>query len=71
MVNLLPKAITAQFGLQDKISEVNRSLPANKRMDGLHVKYEAGKGIAYNRKTGEVYGQYEQFDNNKYKFVKA
>lgn len=66
-MNILPKIITTKFGLQDKLHELNQNMPMNLRFDGLHVEYNNGKGVVKNRRTGEVYGEYVQFNNYTYR----
>lgn len=65
----LPKMITASFGLPDKLNEMNRDLPMRDRADGLCLKYESGIGKVMNIKTGDVYAEYKQIANNKYKLI--
>lgn len=66
----LPKAITARYGLPDKLHELNRGLPLRLRVDGLHLEYKDGQGLVMNRRTGEIHGRYVQFNNDKFKLVK-
>lgn len=69
--NYLPKMITTSFGLPDKLNEMNRNLPMRDRIDGLYLQYNEGVGVVMNRKTGDVYAEYKQIANNKYKLIEV
>lgn len=63
--------ITTSFGLPDKLNEMNRNLPMRDRIDGLYLQYNEGVGVVMNRKTGDVYAEYKQIANNKYKLIEV
>jgi len=68
-ISTLPNFISTPYGLPEKVSELNRSLPMRDRMDGLRVEYREGVGVVFNQKTGVELGRYTTADYNKYKLV--
>lgn len=66
-ISTLPNFISTPYGLEDKVHDLNRSLPMRDRVDGLRVEYDAGEALVLNVRSGQIYGRYVTVDYNKYK----
>lgn len=71
----LSKIINTDYGLRDKVHELNREMPIKHRADGWCVEYcnipETYQALVFNKKTKELLGRYVPFGNRRHKFVKG